>query len=105
VAWPECVFTDPQTANQLSLSWKQNTLDILDYIERAATPTSIEQLQATIIVSLVLQNFQGMHGVSCQDYRHANPRRTIEEILAITQHRDHAREGLVHPRLRSSSEI
>jgi hypothetical protein len=61
VAWPECVFTDPQTANQSSLSWKQNTLDILDFIERAATPTSIEQLQATIIVSLVLQNFEGMY--------------------------------------------
>jgi hypothetical protein len=61
VAWPECVFTDPQTANQLSLSWKQNTLDILDYIERAATPTSVEQLQATIVVSLVLQNFQGVY--------------------------------------------
>jgi hypothetical protein len=61
VAWPECVFTDPQTANQLSLSWEQNTLDILDFIERAATPTSVEQLQATIVVSLVLQNFQGVY--------------------------------------------
>lgn len=59
-AWPECVFSDPQIANQLSMNWKQNTLDILDYIERSTTPTTVEQVQATIIMSLMIQNFEGV---------------------------------------------
>jgi hypothetical protein len=63
-AWPECVFTDPQAANQLSSCWKQNTLDILDYVERATTPTVVEELQATIIVALMLQNIEGMYQFS-----------------------------------------
>jgi hypothetical protein len=63
-AWPECVFTNHQAANQLSSCWKQNTLDILDYVERATTPTVIEELQATIIVALMLQNIEGMSRAS-----------------------------------------
>jgi len=59
-AWPECIFTGPQVANQLSSCWQQNTLDILDYHERATIPTVIEELQATIIVALILQNIEGM---------------------------------------------
>ena len=58
-AWPECVFSDPGVANQVSLCWKRNSLDVLDYIQRAATPTVTEELQATIIVGLMLQNLEG----------------------------------------------
>lgn len=53
------VFANSEEANQLALSWTHNTLDILDHIERASAPTSIEQLQATIIMSLMIQNFEG----------------------------------------------
>lgn len=63
-AWPECVFSDPKAANQISLCWKQNTLDVLDYVQRATTPTAIEELQATIIVALMLQNLEGMYRIS-----------------------------------------
>lgn len=59
----ETLFAEPKEANQLALSWTHNTLDILDHVERASTPTSIEQLQATIIMSLMIQNFEG----SCKD--------------------------------------
>ncbi|KAI4722989.1 hypothetical protein E4T48_00787 [Aureobasidium sp. EXF-10727] len=55
----DCVLADPQVANQLSVNWKQNTLDMLDHIERVATPTTVEQVQATIIISLVIQNLEG----------------------------------------------
>ena len=55
----ETLFADPKEANQLALSWTHNTLDILDHVERASMPTSIEQLQATIIMSLMIQNFEG----------------------------------------------
>ncbi|KEQ95004.1 hypothetical protein AUEXF2481DRAFT_40259 [Aureobasidium subglaciale EXF-2481] len=57
--WPESVFPGSQEANRLSTSWKQNALDILDHLERTTT-TSIEQLQATIIMSLMMQNFEGL---------------------------------------------
>ncbi|KAH0395556.1 hypothetical protein KCU89_g10211, partial [Aureobasidium melanogenum] len=60
ISWPECVFSDPRMANQLSMNWKQNTLEILDHIERSTTPTTVEQVQATIILSLMIQNFEGM---------------------------------------------
>ncbi|THZ50651.1 hypothetical protein D6C90_02405 [Aureobasidium pullulans] len=56
----ETLFADPKEANQLALSWTHNTLDILDHVERASMPTSIEQLQATIIMSLMIQNFEGL---------------------------------------------
>ncbi|KAI5196799.1 hypothetical protein E4T39_07622 [Aureobasidium subglaciale] len=59
-AWPESVFPNPQEANQLSTSWKQNALDILEHLERSSTITSIEQLQATVIMSLMTQNFEGL---------------------------------------------
>lgn len=59
-AWPESVFPDSRLANQFSMHWKQNTLDILDHIERSTTPTTVEQLQATIIMSLMIQNYEGM---------------------------------------------
>ncbi|CAD0112146.1 unnamed protein product [Aureobasidium uvarum] len=58
-----CVLADPQVANQLSVNWKQNALDMLDHIERVSTPTTVEQVQATIIMSLVIQNFEGMYNV------------------------------------------
>lgn len=64
-AWPECVFSDSQVASQVSLCWKQNTLDVLDYVQRATTPTVMEELQATIIVALMLQNLEGMYRASC----------------------------------------
>lgn len=56
----ECAACGPGKANQIPLHWKQNTLDILDHIERSATPSSVEQLQATIIMSLLTQNFEGL---------------------------------------------
>ncbi|KAK6004692.1 hypothetical protein QM012_008554 [Aureobasidium pullulans] len=60
MAWPESIFTDPRAANQLSTNWKQNTLDILDHIEQSTVPTTMEQLQATIILSLMIQNFEAL---------------------------------------------
>lgn len=59
-AWPESVFSTSEEANQLSLHWKQNTIDILAYIERSSIPSSVEQLQATIILSLLMQNLEGL---------------------------------------------
>lgn len=54
------VFSSPEQATEISLHWKWNTLDILNYIERASTPSSVEQLQATIITSLLIQNLEGL---------------------------------------------
>ncbi|KEQ74807.1 hypothetical protein M436DRAFT_62249 [Aureobasidium namibiae CBS 147.97] len=56
-AWPECVFSDPQTANQISLCWKQNTLDILDFIQRATTPTVCIELR---FIAFIILNLEGL---------------------------------------------
>jgi hypothetical protein len=89
-AWPECVFTDPRAANQLSSCWKQNTLDILDYVERATTPTVIEELQATIIVALMLQNIEGMSRASYERSHQTKSERSLQKVLAATHHFNHA---------------
>jgi hypothetical protein len=88
-AWPECVFSNHQAANQLSACWKQNTLDILDYVERATTPTVIEELQATIIVALMLQNIEGMSQASYERPHQTKSGRPLQKVLAATHHLNH----------------
>lgn len=103
-AWPECVFGDSQTANQISLCWKQNTLDILDFVQRATTPTVIEELQATIIVALMLQNLEGVYRASFHTLPHTESGRTLEEVLGATHYLNHTCQRPISPRLGPSRE-
>ena len=57
-SWPESVFANSNEANRLSVYWKESTLDVLDHVERTSNSSSIEQLQATIIISLLIQNYE-----------------------------------------------
>jgi len=103
-AWPECVFSDSQTANQISLCWKQNTLDILDFVQRAASPTVLEELQATIIVALMLQNLEGPYRVSFHGLHYTEFGRTLEEVLGVTHYLNHACQRPISTRLGPSGE-
>ncbi|KAH0366443.1 hypothetical protein KCU65_g5375, partial [Aureobasidium melanogenum] len=94
ISWPECVFSDPQIANQLSMNWKQNTLDILDHIERSTTPTTVEQLQATIIMSLMIQNFEGL-----------SKKYWLMHSTSITLAKDLSIHVLDHPRRARSKDV
>lgn len=110
VAWPECVFSDPQVANQLSMNWKQNTLDILDYIERSTTPTTVEQLQATIIMSLMIQNFEGMWIIYVEDgiilsLKGLSKKYWLMHSTSITLAKDLSIHVLDHPRRARSKDV
>ncbi|KAG9951027.1 hypothetical protein KCU85_g3040, partial [Aureobasidium melanogenum] len=110
VAWPECVFSDPQVANQLSMNWKQNTLDILDHIERSTTPTTVEQLQATIIMSLMIQNFEGMWIIYVEDgiilsLKGLSKKYWLMHSTSITLAKDLSIHVLDHPRRARSKDV
>ena len=52
------VFLSAKEAASMSLIWSNATLDILEYSKRTAA-ASIEDLQATIVISYVIYNSQG----------------------------------------------
>ncbi|KAH0203994.1 hypothetical protein KCU99_g3298, partial [Aureobasidium melanogenum] len=94
ISWPECVFSDPRMANQLSMNWKQNTLEILDHIERSTTPTTVEQVQATIIMSLMIQNFEGL-----------SKKYWLLHSASVTLAKDLSIHVLDHPRRAKSNDV
>lgn len=109
-AWPESVFSEPRVANQLSMNWKQNTLDIMDHIERSTTPTTMEQLQATIIMSLMIQNYEGMLNGYAKDIAILNSKGLSKKYwllhsTSITLARDLSIHVLDHPRRARSNDL
>ncbi|KAE8134360.1 hypothetical protein BDV38DRAFT_273692 [Aspergillus pseudotamarii] len=54
----DAVFTNEQTAVKCAFLWSKMALDVLEHSSRS-TPGSIEDIQATIILSFVIFNFEG----------------------------------------------
>lgn len=56
----ETIFTCAKTASQMSAIWTKTALDVLEYSRRVG-PGSIQDLQATIIISYLIHNARA-HG-------------------------------------------
>ena len=59
----DLLFLSPQDANQASLLWSKAALDVLEH-SRRTTSGSIEDIQATVILSFLVFNLEGFSATS-----------------------------------------